>query len=196
MSSRKKPLQLLNKPALRRVLLVVIGLLIGTQVYRWNANTLAGNALPMPFGYGTAVVMSGSMEPTLSVGDMVVIRQEDAYEVGDVVVYQSRDSLVIHRIVSIGEDLFTARGDANNTDDDPVALRDIKGRLVLAVPFAGRILQILKSTPVMLVILVAAAVLMELSWQKEKEKDDEELDAIKEEIRKLQNELRDTKEGE
>ena len=150
----------------------------------------------MPFGYGTAVVMSGSMEPTLSVGDMVVIRQEETYATGDVVVYQSRDSLVIHRIVSIGEDLFTARGDANNTDDDPIALRYIKGRLVMAVPFVGKLLQVLKSTPVVLVILVAAVMLMELSWRKEKEKDDEELDAIKEEIRKLQKELSETKEGE
>ena len=48
---------------LRTVLLIICGTLIGVNVYLINAKTLAGNDLPMPFGYGAAVVLSGSLEP-------------------------------------------------------------------------------------------------------------------------------------
>ena len=142
MSSQKKSHRIFTKTLLRRTLLVIIGLVIGILLYQWNASALAGNALPMPFGYGTAVVMSGSMEPNLSVGDMVIVQEEDEYAVGDVVVFQSGNSLVIHRIVSIDGDMITTRGDANNADDEPIHIRYIKGKMVLSVPFVGKILQV------------------------------------------------------
>ena len=45
---------------------------MGINVYLWNASSLAGNAMPMPFGFGMAVVLSGSMEPVLSVNDLLL----------------------------------------------------------------------------------------------------------------------------
>lgn len=197
MSSLRKLFDRIKSPVvMRRLLLVIVGIALGVRVYHWNASTLAGNALPMPFGIGTAVVMSGSMEPTLSVNDLVVIREADSYEVGDIVVYQSEHSLVIHRIVDIQNELVIARGDANNTMDDPIAMRYIKGKLVLAIPFLGGAMRLLKSVPGMLAILALAFVLMELSWRKEKARDEEELDIIKAEIRKLQSELINNEKGE
>lgn len=196
MSRKKKHQQIFTKTVLRRILLVIIGLVIGVILYQWNASALAGNALPMPFGYGTAVVMSGSMEPSLSVGDMVIVQEEDEYAVGDVVVFQSGNSLIIHRILSIDGDMITTRGDANNADDEPIHIRYIKGKMVLSVPFIGKILQVIKSTPGMLLILVTAILLMELSFRKNKDTDEEELDTIKEEIRELQKKLKETTKGE
>lgn len=180
---------------LRRILLVGIGLLVGVNVYRWNASALAGNALPMPFGIGTAVVMSGSMEPTLSVNDLVIISQSEHYEVGDIIVYQSEDSLVIHRIVEIEDEMVTARGDANDISDAPISEIYIKGKLLMAVPHLGGVARALKSLPGTLILLVAAILLFELSWRREKAGDEEKLDAIKEEIRALQQEVYG-KEGE
>ena len=40
------------KTALRIVLLVVAGAVVGTNLYSWNAKSLMGNSLPMPFGCG------------------------------------------------------------------------------------------------------------------------------------------------
>ena len=47
------------KAILRTVFLVAVALVLGVNVYLWNARSLMGNALPMPFGYGCAVVLSG-----------------------------------------------------------------------------------------------------------------------------------------
>lgn len=180
---------------LRRILLVGIGLIVGVNVYQWNASALAGNALPMPFGIGTAVVMSGSMEPTLSVNDLVVIGEDESYAVGDIVVYQSSDGLVIHRIVKIEDEMITARGDANNAEDDPIPSIYIKGKMILAIPHVGGAARAVKSLPGTLILLAAAVLLFEMSWRKEKAGDEEELDAIKAEIRALQQEIK-AKEGE
>lgn len=180
----------------RRLLLVVAGLVLGVNIYHWNAKALAGNVFPMPFGWGAAVVMSGSMEPTLSVNDFILVREADEYAVGDIVVYQSGNSLVIHRIVDIQDETITLRGDANNAEDEPIPEIYIKGRLVMALPWVGGLMRIVKSLPGTVVLLGAAILLMERSWRKEKSGDAEKLDAIKAEIRALQRELDPAKKGE
>lgn len=176
-------------PWVRTVVLCLVGLILGVRVFHWNASTLGGNQLPMPFGFGTAVVMSGSMEPTLSVNDLVIVREADSYELDDIVVYQSDSSLVIHRVVEKQEEMITAQGDANPSADEPIHQRYVKGKLVMVIPAIGGAVRVLKSLPGMITLLVVAVVLLELSWRKEKSGDDQQMDAIKDEIKALKKEL-------
>ena len=60
------------KTALRMLALLILGVFLGIRFYAWNAQHLTGNAVPMPFGVGASVVLSGSMEPALSVGDLLI----------------------------------------------------------------------------------------------------------------------------
>ena len=176
-----------------RLVLILAGVILGINIYNWNANKLAGNAMPMPMGTGIAVVMSGSMEPELSVNDLVVIRESSEYKKGDVVVYQSGRMLVIHRIEEVDGEMVTTKGDANNATDEPIPYTSIKGKLWFAIPVIGGVIQTMKTVPATIIMLVAAFLLMELSWQKEKEQDDETLDDIKAEIRKLKDDLKQKK---
>ena len=84
---------------LRLLVLVLISLFAGVSLYQWNASTLTGNEMPMPFGVGVSVVLSGSMEPQLQVNDLVLVQRQEEYVPGDVVVYQSGRSLVIHQLL-------------------------------------------------------------------------------------------------
>ena len=172
-----------------RVLLIVfVSLVLGINVYTWNAQSLMGNALPMPFGHGAAVVLTGSMEPTISTKDLIFVSEQAEYAVDDIVVYQSGSMLVVHRVVAIDSETVTTKGDANQTADEPVSLSAIKGRVVGTLPGIGALVKLLK-TPVATVILVAGAVaLMELSYRKDKQQSSDELEKIKEEIRKLKDE--------
>ena len=98
-------------PSFVRVLvLAVVSLVLGFNLYQWNARSLTGNVLPMPFGYGCAVVLTGSMEPTIMTNDLIFVRAETEFEVGDVVVYQSGRMLVVHRIVDIDGELVQQCG--------------------------------------------------------------------------------------
>lgn len=173
---------------LRTAFLIVISAVIGVNIYQWNARSLTGNALPMPFGYGGAVVLSGSMEPTIGVDELIIVKAEESYKTGDIVVFQSGKMPVVHRIVAIDGEYVITRGDANNTDDDPIALSQVKGRVIAHIPRVGKVVRILKTPPAMLLLIIAAVLTVELPYRKEKEEKDAQLERIKEEIRRLKEE--------
>ena len=169
----------------RIFLMLVISLLLGGSVYMLNAKRLVRNAMPMPFGYGFSVILSGSMEPTLSVNDLVIVHAQEDYAVGDVVVYQSGHALVIHRIIQFDGEAVITQGDANNIEDAPVARSEIKGRMVGVIPNAGNAVHFLQSPLGIILVLTLAIFLLNRSWSKEKAADDKDLDVLKEEIRRL-----------
>lgn len=183
MSKLKKPIGKLS----RAVLLLIISLFFGAAIYLWNAETLVGNAMPMPFGFGMTSVLSGSMEPEFSVDDLVIVREYDDYKTGDVVVYQSGNSLIMHRIVSVEGDEIITKGDANNIEDSPIREEDIKGRVYAHIPRAGGIVMFLKTPAGFLLMLAGAIVLLELPYFCERRKAIDEQEKIKEEIRKIRN---------
>lgn len=152
----------------RRSLLVFLGLVLGVNVFLANASGVGGNLMPMPFGMGFAVVQTGSMEPTLKVGDLLVVQQQSAYDVKDVVVFQSERSLVVHRIVAKNATTFTTQGDANNTADEPIEATAVKGKVVANVAFLGHVLEWFKSPLGMFVVLAAAIALVELSLRRDR----------------------------
>lgn len=96
------------------------------------------------------VVLTGSMEPSLPPGSVVVMRpvSMDSLAVGDVITYQVRSgdpTVVTHRIVSVGRDgegnvVLRTQGDANDRpDSDPVREVQLKGRLWYHVPWVGHV---------------------------------------------------------
>lgn len=180
-----------GKILVRILLLSLAAVIAGVGLFSWNAARVAGNALPMPFGYGVAVVLSGSMEPELSVDDLVVIKEGEEFEVGDVVVYQRGSSLVIHRIMEFKDaETVITQGDANNAPDEPVPLTAIKGELLWAVPYVGAVTRVVQNPLGVICILALALLCLEFSYQKEKKSDETDLEKIKEEIRILREESR------
>ncbi|WP_162802943.1 S24/S26 family peptidase [Ornithinimicrobium avium] len=108
-------------------------------------------------GPATFIVVSGdSMEPTLSDGDLVVLRAHDAYAVGDIATFTVPDgepgagALVIHRLVGVEGDAFVPQGDNRDQTDDwrPMGA-DVKGTLWLHVPRGGDYLMRLIHPPLM-----------------------------------------------
>ena len=179
----------LVKTILRLVVLALCGAILGFNVYLANANKLLGNQMPMPFGYGSAVVLSGSMEPAMSVGDLIIVSEDAPYAVGDVVVFQSGNMLVVHRVIAIDGDNVTTQGDANNTADAPVSKALVKGKVIATLPKVGTAVGFIKTPIGTLLLVVAAVVLVELPHRKEKQKDDEERQKIIDEINRLKGEM-------
>ena len=99
------------------------------------------------FGWRLDTVYSGSMEPAIHVGGMVVMRQVDpaAIRDGDIITFVSHSkagSFVTHRVVEVTNDegalVFLTKGDANNDPyEDSVQASDVVGRVWLSVPYAG-----------------------------------------------------------
>lgn len=173
----------------RSVLLVFVATVIGINAYLWNARNLVGNTMPMPFGYGCAVILSGSMEPTLKVNDLVVIREAEAYAPGDIVVFQSGTDRIIHRIVSVEGEIALTRGDANSAADSPIYTSQIKGVLALRIPGLGALARMLKTPAGIVTVLALAVLLLEWSYRCERKEKDNTKEKIKEEIRRLRQEM-------
>lgn len=99
--------------------------------------------LPILFGCKSMAVVSGSMEPGIPVGSIVVVRHTnpDTLEVGDVISYRlSGNTMVTHRVAAIdaeNQELIT-KGDANEVEDaNPVAYSSVVGKKLFHVPLLG-----------------------------------------------------------
>ena len=177
----------LFKNILRYLVLCLVGVLIGVGIFT-SVTANVRNELAMPFGVGTAVVMSGSMEPDMSVGDLVLVVKTDDYSIGEDVVFQSGTSRVVHRIYKIENGEYTTVGIANNKEDDPISREFIYGEVVLVIPYVGTFIEVLKDPLVTLCLGATAIVLLEASIRREKEKENGKLDSIKKEISRLKSE--------
>lgn len=176
------------KIVVRTLLLIVVAAVVGFGVYSVNAERVTGNALPMPFGFGSAVVLSGSMEPTLSVGDLLLVIPREQYEVGQIVVYQDGQTLVVHRIMRIDGESAVTQGDDNTGEDEPILLTQIKGKVVFSIPLVGHLVRFIKTPIGIMVVMGLAIFLMERSFRREKDSKQEQLQQLRAEIEQLKNE--------
>lgn len=96
--------------------------------------------VPLLSGRPPTVVASGSMEPTLHRGDVVILREAAAdLPLGAVVAFETVKGRVIHRLVDMTADgAYITKGDANDSaDSTPLVSADIVGVGVMLVPFIG-----------------------------------------------------------
>ena len=98
-------------------------------------------------GIKSFVVLSGSMQPTLSVGSVIYTQMQNSYKKGDIIAFKQGDVNVTHRIASVNSDgTFTTKGDANNTKDSTtVSQNDVFGKNVFFLPYLGRAIVFLKT---------------------------------------------------
>jgi len=177
------------KVYLSRVPVIILsGLMLGLCLYIFIANVSVGYTMPMPFGIGAGVVLSGSMEPELSVNDLIIVRRADEYSVGDVVVYRSGGMSVVHRVVSADDKTVVTKGDANNIADTPVSPSDISGKVVASLPKGGHVVNFLRSLPGVILVLGAALLMLEISFRGERDKGEREVEKIRAEIARLRAE--------
>ncbi len=104
---------------------------------------------PLAFGARPYTVLTGSMEPAISPGDVVVAERIEplAARVGEVVMFRDpadQQRTITHRVVRIrraGDHLwFVTRGDANNHGERwRIAADGRLGRVLYTVPAVGHV---------------------------------------------------------
>ena len=126
-------------------------------------------AVLMQLGWRMGNVVSGSMEPTVGVGSMILTRPASVSDIeeGDIIAFKSddkTDSMVIHRVVDITYidkvAQFRTKGDANiHEDRQLVPAESVEGRVILCVPRAGRVVTFL-GTPQGIGMMLAVPVVL------------------------------------
>ncbi|MEK9201265.1 MAG: signal peptidase I [Patescibacteria group bacterium] len=108
------------------------------------------------------IVTSGSMEPSIGTGSVVVVAPRPDYFPGEVLTFRSGPkSVTTHRVLakSWPKDItnpptFITKGDANDsTDTNQLALENVTGKVVLTIPYVGLISSVAK-TPMGFIFLV------------------------------------------
>lgn len=99
--------------------------------------------IPRAFGWEPYNVVSGSMEPTISVGSMAYVVRTDPELISDgevIAFYDDLGNTVVHRAVRnrMVEGEIVTRGDANDANDmKPVPWDRVIGRVSVVVPYLG-----------------------------------------------------------
>ena len=114
--------------------------------------TKRNGSSPRVFGYSIYRIESGSMEPELSVGDIILGKEvEDPSEVqvGDIVTFQGGEKydyqMVTHRVIvapyedSNGNLVFITKGDANEADDGASNISRLESKLQTKIQFLKRL---------------------------------------------------------
>jgi signal peptidase len=162
-----------RKILLRVVFLGFLGVILGINFYTGKIENLTESHMPMPFGYGISVVLSGSMEPALSVDDLAVIKKTQDVSMGDIIVYQDGADLIIHRVIGKVGNTVVTKGDANDVADDPISITDVQGKMVASFSAGGALVRLLKQPAAVVLLIVLALFLMERSFRAEKCRDSE-----------------------
>lgn len=151
--------------AVRAVVAALLILLLILNVWMLASRVIFKQELPSAFGCSTLIVLSGSMEPAFSTGDLLVIRREETYQPGDVIAFRDGGSMTTHRIVAEDAHGFVTRGDSNNAEDShPVTKEQIAGRMIWVIPKLGGAMLFLRTPLGILVLVVAGILMIEAPW--------------------------------
>lgn len=125
---------------------------------------------PSVFGYSIFRVSSGSMEPELMVGDIILDKTVDNPEdlkVGDVITFKSSDYgdlLVTHKVIKApyeenGKLMLQTKGIANEVEDKPISVDNVKGIMICKVDYLDTVYNVFLS-PWGLLILITLIVII------------------------------------
>ena len=132
-----------------RFLVRLVGLLVSAVVALALVGVILFFVVPRVLQWDVQVVMSGSMEPALPVGSVVLVRPVDpeAVAVGDIITFRRQGSpdFVTHRVVEVVNEeslSFRTRGDANEEPDTSSVPADaLRGRVWVTIPYLGYVAQ-------------------------------------------------------
>ena len=173
------------------ILLAILVLII----YGKAVMTFGDSKYPNFFGYTILQIESGSMEPTISTSDVILVRLDNNnVQKDDIISYISNDAIITHRVVFVDDNKFTCKGDANNTIDSTITKDMIIGEVVKVFPKLG-IWKKVFSEPKIILVLFVTLVLFDiaLSRNTSNKKEDKKEENKEEEITITKIELEDEK---
>lgn len=117
------------------------------------------------------IILSGSMTPEIPVGAVVLVKPQALYTPGDIITFSEtgkKNAFVTHRIINVersntyyGAASYTTKGDANKTSDVvKIPEQNVKGKVVLIVPYIGYVVNFIKTPKGFLLFIVIPATII------------------------------------
>lgn len=152
-------------------LVFIVTILILFSLYKLVSIKVLHKPYANTFGYSIFEIATGSMEPTLNVKDLIIVKITKDVSVNDIVTYIEEDNLITHRVISINGDNLTTQGDANNSIDNNIKKDAIIGKTVYVIKKGGLIREVFL-TPRNIIIITITLLLISISTTSIKNKKD------------------------
>ena len=129
--------------------------------------------IPNFLGYKNFIVLTGSMEPTLNIGDIVFVKETTDIREQDIVSFKANNAIVTHRIVEIKKEdeknLYITKGDANSGNDtEELSIENIEGKYCFKIPFLGNVILFFQKTIGIISLFLIFAVIIVITSEKPK----------------------------
>ena len=163
MTKKKKTFNRIMSAVTTVVLVLLIVLLLFMFIARASGNSFS------LFGFNFFRVQSGSMEPTLQIGDLIMVQKTSAKDShkGDIVSYKADEgemdgNIVTHRVIteprSQGDGyILLTQGDANDLPDPEITSDQLIGKYVTTLWLMGKLYSFFL-TPVGLVTMIVVII--------------------------------------
>ncbi len=116
----------------------ILLLLLALVIYGKVVVTFGNKTFPNYFGYTFFEVASGSMEPTLKINDVIIVKiGSNDLNKKDIIAFNSENAIITHRILFIDGKIITVKGDNNDVVDKPIVKDQVIGKVVKILPELG-----------------------------------------------------------
>ena len=150
------------------LIIILLAIFLIFNLYNIISRVAFKNDMPKMFSYATAVVISGSMEDTISVGDYIIIKEQDDYKVDDIITYSEGNMIITHRLIEITDTGYITKGDNNNTVDNEISYAQIEGKVVAIIPKMGSIINFFKTPQGMILLFLLVIGIISINNIKER----------------------------
>ena len=138
-----------TKQIVKKLLFIIIIILL-YNIFLITKSTLDKTDAKSMFGYRAYVITTNSMEPTINVGDIIIV--------SGIVTFEQNNQIITHRIVGIEEtekgSKYVTKGDNNLTKDtEEISYEQILGTIVLKIPRIGNIILLLEDKVYIILLL-------------------------------------------
>lgn len=150
---------------------------------------------PSFWGIKAYVIVSGSMQPELEIGDIVIVKEveEDELKEKDIISFREGQTVITHRITNIetieNKKQFKTKGDNNNAEDSNViTIDEIEGKVINSVPHLGKIALVLQDKIAIIFIMLLFYAYFVKSDKVRKKKENRRIKRLEYEKGRLENE--------
>lgn len=185
------------------IILVILFIILAIIIFIKVKTLISGNNYFEFFGYSIFEVATGSMEPSISKNDIIITKKGNDYKVNDIITYVTDNDFITHRIISVNNDTYITKGDANNTIDKEVTSKNIVGKVIKVYKNLGIWKSVFTNTKILIIIFITLVTIdLAFSYDTKKTKENIQVEKIneqpkditKEELKIIKENINDIKE--
>ena len=168
----KKVIKIIGNSIINILVIIAVVILI-FSIYFLVQTKILNKDYANIFGYTFFEIATGSMSGTLEIGDVVIVKLTNDVEIGDIIVYKEEDYFITHRLIEKNQDTLIAKGDANNSEDSPISINDVIGKVEFTIKNVGIWKKVFTSPSVLITLFITIVLFGIVLIYKPKEKVEE-----------------------